>query len=357
MRTNIPTPKEFSWHLARPECIETTRKEQYLPNCWAVSLASCIGDNFCLTENITAIYPSSIWITSLKNEYLRTHKQPLQLKYTSTMTEEFIDFFANSYYIALERCYGGKTTYSIVLNEFIDNGGYVNLFDFRKDVLETILTPELFPNCCENCLDTDREYKSPKYFCSTTSECIDEPDKFKIELTDDVLFFYRGCYKNSMSKAIIKFTQNTIKNMLCSGPINSISFTVTKEYITYCQRQVNNTTVEVFHAKIINAQKNNHAIEILGWGSESNVEFWYIKDSNFPSFFLKIAFTTMGNRRGSIGPDLCKFILNTTDYFVTYCYSIKPKALDAETKQKLIKNGLIERAKPRDAADLMYSIV
>ena len=298
MRTNIPTPKEFSWHLARPECIETTRKEQYLPNCWAVSLASCIGDNFCLTENITAIYPSSIWITSLKNEYLKTYKHPLvNLEKNTNLSIEMLYFLKDNYSISLERCEGKNTLFAIVKNEFIHNKGDMKEFDFEKNASQTILTSELFFECCENCLDIDHT-KHTISSCSTTkSGCTDKDEpiyKFKIDLDRSVIIYHNSIFSLLIDEKKIKNTQNIMKNMLCSGPINS-QFTVTEEYITYCRRQVNNTTVELFcPLPTINHTEPNHSIEILGWGSESNVEFWYIKDSNFPSFFFKNCFYNNG---------------------------------------------------------------
>ena len=38
---------------------------QYVGNCWAIALASLIGDKFSISNNIKPIYPSSIWITSM----------------------------------------------------------------------------------------------------------------------------------------------------------------------------------------------------------------------------------------------------------------------------------------------------
>ena len=78
METNYTKCNEFSWHLIIPLGIETIRDTQYLPNCWAVAFASCIGDNFCIQENIKAIYPSSIWITTLINEFKKFKVLPLQ---------------------------------------------------------------------------------------------------------------------------------------------------------------------------------------------------------------------------------------------------------------------------------------
>ena len=358
--TNIATAKEFSWHLAYPECIETIRDPQVFPNCWAVSLASCIGDNFCITENIEPIYPSSIWITSLNNAFHENYGRPLVNLTTGgiMMGPKFLEFITKNCSISLERCYGGiKTLIAIDENEFLKNGGGI---PSDERIYQTILTPDSFFKCCENCLYWNK--KTMITDCSTKiSSCRDkdEPNyKFKIEL--DHLDYYLFSYY-SMSTAIIKKEQNTIKRMLCDGPINS-DFTATTEYFIYGAKQLNNTTVEVFCPKKVNALLPNHTIEILGWGFESNIEFLYIKDSNFPSLFLKIAFATMENLDYSIGPDFTKYQLASYFpwVFVLYgvhLYSIKPKALDKETKQKLIKNGLITRSKPRDILDLMHSIV
>ena len=90
-------------------------------------------------------------------------------------------------------------------------------------------------------------------------------------------------------------------------------------------------------------------------GLESNVQFWYIKDPHFSSRFLKIAFTIMNNLKLSIGPDFCFIgtnIIENVYYYQTTFFSIKPKGLIIESKNKLLKNGLIELSKLRNLDEL-----
>jgi hypothetical protein len=59
--------KEFSYELMNEKNIEKPRM-QYVGNCWAIALASLIGDKFSISNNTKPIYPSSIWITSMHQD-------------------------------------------------------------------------------------------------------------------------------------------------------------------------------------------------------------------------------------------------------------------------------------------------
>ena len=352
---NYEKRKEFSWHLICPDCIETERIPQFLPNCWANAMATCIGDNFCIAENLKAIYPSSIWITSLQNDFNKFKGVPLDTMLTGfIITPERLKYFLKNYYISLESCHSTKTTYAIVRNSYekiFAKDVIKPTYNFRTIASQTILEKELFFPCCSNCL-----YKNKtSNLISCLDKCEDEDEdlyKFKIFLDDSNFFHYREIYdSNIISETLIKGVQMVMKTMLCSGPIMS-PLVGNNNYLNYAKKILENikthkdSKIPIFYQFEPTVSTYNHIIEILGWGVESawgsNEEFWYIKDSNFPSLFLKIPFTTKTNLKFSIGPDLIPGIDDVDSASLSWFFSIKTKALDTNSKRTLIENGLIK---------------
>ena len=90
------------------------RIPQFLPNCWANAMATCIGDNFCIAENLKAIYPSSIWITSLMNDFKKYKGLPLETIYDGFYIDrEILKYFLKNYSISLESCHSQNATSAI----------------------------------------------------------------------------------------------------------------------------------------------------------------------------------------------------------------------------------------------------
>ena len=361
METNYTKCNEFSWHLIIPLGIETIRDTQYLSNCWAIAIASCIGDNFCIQENIQAIYPSSLWISSLLNDFLSFTGKPqttLLVGLREPITNKFIEYLTSRYFMVLESCLCKTTINAIVYNDFINKNGISNLnkYSFESWYRKIILTKSLlFNECCDSCL-----YKDPKsdlIVCDRTEYgkyCNKKNDfeyKFKIFL--DNYSFYTELYSALLlNEVIIENTQIMMKQMLCSGTILAYIFN-SKDYKIYKQDIIKNkyTKIPIFFQKNTEEiDKPDHIIEILGWGLESGVKFWYIKDSNCPNYFLKLPFAIMDNLKMSIGPDFTIKSKHTLEAEATYLvvfFTIKPKALDFETKKNLLIENKIQLLPPR----------
>lgn len=134
---------EFSWHTdsVYKECIETNEP-----------LASVIGDVYCIKNNLKAIYPSSMWITSFLNDYYMYSKdEKLQIiaegsELGSELAKIFFYFLLGKD-MKLEKCYPQ--------NESI-----------KKFKGEKLINSEL-PKCCLECLMKKKE-NDKTYSCDPT---------------------------------------------------------------------------------------------------------------------------------------------------------------------------------------------
>lgn len=112
----MPLEKEFSYEFMNGKNIEKPRM-QYVGNCWAIALASLIGDKFSISNNTKPIYPSSIWITSMHRDIC--DKEDEENIYIKDICVDFgigggfdsfyaANFMKNNnidYYTKLESCY------------------------------------------------------------------------------------------------------------------------------------------------------------------------------------------------------------------------------------------------------------
>jgi len=286
--------EEFSWHTdsVYKECIETNGREMQsiLSNCWAIALASVIGDAYCIKNNLKAIYPSSMWITSFLNDYYMYSKdEEIQIiaegsELGSDLAKIFFYFLLGKD-MKLEKCYPQ--------NESI-----------KKFKGEKLINSEL-PKCCLECLmkknENDKTYScDPTLTTLTTLNCSSNNEiyNFNIRITQ---FYYHRKYENfDSAKKNIKNNINMIKYKIrCHGPILT-DINETDEYTSYKKRIKNMNIQNIEDLENIPIFKptkkgkvdddGSHAVSVVGWGRN----FWWVRDPHL-KFFIKMSFPTYDN--------------------------------------------------------------
>ncbi len=290
---------EFSWHTDSiyKECIETDgRAIQALSNCWAISLASVIGDAYCIKNKLKAIYPSSMWITTLLNDYLYVPK-PIAPKVdlSSLLKEDFL-YFLQGKYLKLEKCYPQNKTIDFFYGKRLKNA-------------------EL-PKCCLDCIATEFEKEkkdiNKKYSCRNDPEICSKNDiiyNFNIRIEK---FYYKNERINiEKEKKNFKNNINIIKHMIkCHGTILT-SIDYTDEYSLYKQNilrekmannEIGTHNIPIFEPTIKGKIKDIHTISVVGWGKDGfGTDFWWVRDPQL-SFLLKITFPRTDNFEYYTGP-------------------------------------------------------
>jgi len=281
---------EFSWHTdsVYKECIETDGREiQALNNCWAISLASVIGDAYCIKNGLKAIYPSSMWITTLLNDYSYIPK-PIAPKVdlSSLLKQDFL-YFLQGKYLKLEKCYPQNKTIEFFYGERVKNS-------------------EL-PECCLDCIST--EFKNKKYSCRVKDELCNKDDEiFNFNIRIEKFHYKNERINIDVEKKNLKNHINIIKHMIkCHGTILT-SIDYTDEYSLYKQNILKSkmlnvgVDIPIFEPTNEGKMKVMHSISVVGWGKDGfGTDFWWVRDPQV-SFLLKITFPRTDNFEYYTGP-------------------------------------------------------
>jgi hypothetical protein len=299
--------KEFSYELMNEKNIEKPRM-QYVGNCWAIALASLIGDKFSISNNTKPIYPSSIWITSMhqdicnKEDEKNIYKKDFCVNFG--IGDGFDSFYAANfmknnnldYYTKLGTCYPElgviekkAKEFGLIEKNLDEVGGTENL-----NFLEINYLGKTEPDCC---LINQKYDEILKYYnCIFSLQTIENLIKLRIK---DVIKF-KSTIKDKIdyTDKDIKTQQRLLKNFIkCNGPVLA-NIIATKEYLNSLKNE------EVFEQKIPVDFDLDHSIIILGWTTIKEKEYWYIRDSNKFGKVKPVAFSRFDNKDCWIGPDL-----------------------------------------------------
>ena len=365
--TNILKLPEFSWHLSFPYSmsIERDRPLQTFNNCWAVALASVIVDNLCISENIQPIYPSSIWLTALNNDFIGAiEKQKTMLNPGIINFGDFLNYLKSDCYVSLDSCFPEISTVNFLSAKDFAIRKVKGIIPENTEYdrnwsrgYYTKISTDIIPKCCKKCqkllVDSKNIDKLMDNCDKIKEDCVnDEEYIFKIHISD--VYSEKKVFKDDVFSKIdlhyLRKVQQFIKTKLCKGPILGIILS-TPEYKSYARSYIENLDknlsvfTQLLPRDVNYTYKFTHTITILGWGLDetSNKYFWWIRDPNVKSY-LKIAFNDMNmiRNRSSIGPDMY-FVY--AEPKVLYCgihiYAITPAPLDPKVKDTYIKNGLL----------------
>ncbi len=263
--------------------IGKTRKQKY-PNCWALTIISCIEDIFCIDNRIKPINLSLYQLMLLANDACNNSKKlyntrdnclyKINAGFNMFLISDYLE--RNNYGLKLSQCLNEKEVLGYLYNT--EKGNFIS-----KDDLKTNYIAKDINTICEGCL--------------SKNECIKKDDliqNFNITIKKYTLYQYMKMNKTHYTKNDIKNIQNMIKSVIFDNKPIASSIIVTYEYGTFFQ----NKTSEYF-IPTIDTDKNiafEHAIVILGWENKNGKEYWIIRDTNFPDRFLKIAFSTFSDK-------------------------------------------------------------
>ena len=318
---SIIDANEFSWHLVKKNQIENPRT-QYLPNCWAIVLASLFSDHFCLTNNLKRCNLfSSLWVTSMMtglysegenekswyNHKIRDNRSQydlrLELCYPS-YSNVYIDH--NTSYKVFLLDYLSKTKVPNIISEFSYNESW--LIGARTEAKYLGKSDCIFNTCCNSNVKIDT---FNKVTCDKPSSYILPNIKFNFPKFNVIR---TGIRRDNIIKKDIHIFNTCIKNLLVclsKGPI-SMGIYYSPEYKTYIETYssyTDITKIPIFEQESIYTKngKDAHSICILGWGKEDDTPFWYIRDSN-SKIYLKIIMHTKDNYNNNIIEALSSYI-------------------------------------------------
>ena len=317
---------EFSWHLVKKNQIENPRP-QYMPNCWAIVLASLFSDHFCLSNNLKRCNLfSSLWVTSMMRGGLYSEGENERSWYDDKIRNDI-----SEYDLRLELCYPSysnlydknNTSYKVFVDDYLSKNTEseftTSWFTGAHTEANYLGEPDcIFNTCCSSNVKFDT---FNNVTCDTT---LDEIPSIKpsIKFNFPKFKYVRtGIRRNTILYKDIDIFNMCIKNLLIclsKGPI-SMGIYYSPEYKTYIETYssyTDITKIPIFEQESIYTKngKDAHSICILGWGKEDDTPFWYIRDSN-SKIYLKIIMHTKDNYNNNIIEALSSYIyLDNSDF-------------------------------------------
>ena len=206
----------------------------------------------------------------------------------------------NKYGAKLDSCYPYDETPKYLLDK-----GYKKFPDINKNdwntgnyyVLESV--KKLCPN---GCIQEKTRGKIKKYICQK-EDTLRQNFQLKIEAPINTDMYQNLTTKESYDVPAIKNNQSIMKHIiyLRKKPIIA-SIMVTTEYIKFFENKNN----EYFspQEKLDSEKIFQHAVVIVGWSLKDKLEYWIIRDTNFPNKFLKVAFSGYSNKDYWVGLDI-----------------------------------------------------
>ncbi len=305
-------PKEF--FLGNNFPIEKSRMQKF-NDCWALAGVSALGDIFSIDNNLEPIYLSSPYFASMANDACKFLKNEKDCKYTFNTGYNFGNL---AYYMddnkvgtKLDSCFPYDETLNFLLEDGYkkyqalsqkDNKKFpnINKNDWNTGnyyVLENI------KNLCKNgCIKEKKINRNKKNICKTENS-LRQNFELKIERPINIDMYPNLITKKSYTKDAIKNNQNLMKTLIFSlkKPIIASIF-ATEEYQNFFINENN----EYFspQKKLEYQDFFGHAVVILGWTLKDGLEYWIIRDTNFPDRFLNVSFSKYNNKDYWIGLDI-----------------------------------------------------
>jgi len=273
-------PAEFNWYLTGGRLIEPGNRNQYSCGCcWAMAIASVVGDRFAIKHKCENPILSAAWLIMCENTDVKSNQQcacggnPLKIAQT---------LVSNEGGIPLKSC-----------------------FDFDKLI----------------CKDKDN-CNAPRCPIQGTHQQL--VVKIKLERHYSLLDFLTRCDSSNVAHCLNEVgTINTIKGAIMRGPVLA-SFFVSGDWESYMEtcfigQSSPPTTVYIPAAKIDPlTHKKAHSVVLVGWGTVTEQEekeagdasqrkglrYWVVRNSwGYPGFF-RFAFSLDTNRNNWTGLDI-----------------------------------------------------
>lgn len=304
---SIPTsklPPRYSWKFEHPEQIEYSRAQGDCGSCWALTIASCLGDRFAIKYGIKSPYPSALWLITACgiNPDMCTGGGGCDGGYR----QEACEWLTEGGFLKLESCW----PYELLLGEVAEKTNIKYLGSTIPD------------DCCFYCCPAESDIEKLKAGVKFTIE----PKSWKE--------FSAITKWGNYSEEDITFMINCIKEeIICNGPVMA-SFIITDEFdewysdlcdpdtITYPVFESTMDTSDYilnFHKYMdvedeFNSFEGVHAIVITGWGMYGDVPYWECRQTNgskdedgiplpFEGYIF-LAMSRFDNQKYWIGPDI-----------------------------------------------------
>ena len=335
----LKKPNEYSTFLQYKNNFEKPRN-QICGNCWAITLASIIGDKLCIKYNLSPIYPSSIWITTIAAELSKNPKFPdfnyISNGYSCLDVAEAMINNPEKFYVKLENCFNEKQTIiyyadenKVMYNEFRPN---FQLICGKLDIKYLGNNPD----CCLSSLRKNED----SYYCKDFNIKDRLLNLAKIKVVKINIFKTIYKYKSEYNEEEIIQIQNLLKYFIYCNKVAIVQIFSTYQYKLYKQ------FFKYDENKIFEQNENydytdsRHDIVIFGWGKEDVPpyrEFWYVRDTN-SIYYKKIAFSRYDNKDYWIGIDVQFKIEDNKDF--NEIFSLDSE-IDSNSLNELIKNNII----------------
>ena len=276
----LDLPLNWSWFIKAPHQIEISRNQGKCACCWAIAVASCLGDRFALRYNIKSPKPSILSAVFLcqKNKNMCGNKNGCY----GGNSIKLVNMLLTGDYLSLENCLNFEKT--------LPN-------NYKKKVFSGELIKNNITNYCRNDLRKSVKFKlrSAKWLN---------------------IIGVKNMEKGYYTKEEIDITIYQIKkNIILQGPIiaefivsDILAEIFNKSYDSYDNMPVYSRPIDEDIEKT-----QNHAVVITGWGRYYNqykqlVPYWEIRNSfgynkNFYGIF-KIEMTSYDRQKYSFGIDL-----------------------------------------------------
>lgn len=321
-------PKEFSLLNTYPNLLEKTRHQKGTSDCWALSLASLIGDTFSIEKNILPVYPSSIHIAGYANECKNN-----MIKY-KLVKDDNIELTLNTGYEPNKFLTCAEILkYPIRTEECFPKIDTIKYMTKEKDLDKSKNIPlKNLNDICKNCI----QKVNNKISCKNTNE--------NLKLLYSLEFYIKN--KKNIDYELKKrseYTSNDIINI--HNMIKNIIFNVRKPILSTIRQTYDYTSYFYYNKKNeYYIPKNSerliglHSIIILGWETYKGIEYWICRDTIFSDRFVKIAFSNYDNKNNWIGPDI--FSTDIQPQLFPFYIDIQDFDLEPFLKGKIIFKNL-----------------
>ncbi len=321
-------PTEYAVFLKNKNMIELPRK-QIFGNCWAIVLASIIGDKLSIKYNLKSIYPSSIWITSMAKEISKFDGalsfDNINVGYNCMTVALYMIKYPEKFYTKVEDCYKENETIIFETGQ--------KIYKPDKNIKIDYLGNK--PDCCLRSLRKNNF----SYYCKNKNFKDMILNSAKIKVTKLYRFMRFRKDRFDYTHDDIKYIQDMLKYFIMTHNIVVTEMIYTQEYYYYKQKFKYSIECDIFEQKEnfdnFKYRMMNHSVVILGWSREKVEpyrEFWYIRDSNL-KYYRKVAFSRYDNKECWFGLDI---------HFTHYKYDFgRSFSIDCDM-DKVTLNNLIE---------------
>ncbi len=316
-------PSNWSWFVQAPHQIEISRDQGRCACCWAIAVASCLGDRFAIKYNIKSPKPSILSAVLLcqQNKNMCGNKNGCY----GGNSIKLVNMLITGYYLGLEKCLNFEKTLNQITDEKNDISYKKKVFSYDLNTVNNLCRKDLIKNI-----------------------------KFQIEKAN----WLKVIDINSMKKGF--YTRKEIRDTICQmkksiieeGPIIG-EFIVSDKLAKIFNYQFNSYENMPVYSRPIDEdieKTENHVAVITGWGKAYNQEdilvpYWEIRnsfgyDKNFYGIF-KIEMTTYERQKYSFGIDVPLYNTISGKFITPPPIILKPKSI--ENLEELIENKIFER--------------